>query len=75
MSDYLEKGIQIPMARGRSAQIFSMIEWIRTCRLSIKNFLSRTLSTPSSAEGGGSGKKMGGEGRPKVRRGKGGCGA
>ena len=31
-----EKGIQPPMAQGRSAKIISTIEWIRTSRLSIK---------------------------------------
>jgi len=33
-------GIQIPMAQGRSTKIISMIQWIRTSRLSIKNSLS-----------------------------------
>ena len=37
---YLEKEIQTPMAQGRSSQIISTIEWIRTSRLSIKNSLS-----------------------------------
>jgi len=32
---YLEKGIQTPMAQGRSTKIISMIKWIRTSRLSI----------------------------------------
>ena len=56
------------MARGRSAGIISTIQWIRTCRLSIKNSLSRTPSGPSSAEGGVGGvrEEMGGEGRPRV---------
>ena len=36
---YLEKGIQTPMAQGRSAKIISMIKWIRTRRLSIENSL------------------------------------
>ena len=40
MYGYLEKGIQIPMAQGRSTKIISMIKWIRTSRLSIKNSLS-----------------------------------
>ena len=35
----LEKGIQTPMAQGRSTIIISMIKWIRTIRLSIKNSL------------------------------------
>jgi hypothetical protein len=39
-SGYLEKGIQNPMAQGRSTQIISKIEWIWTSRLSIKNSLS-----------------------------------
>ena len=34
------KGIQTPMAQGRSTKIISMIEWIRTSRLSIKHSLS-----------------------------------
>ena len=34
---YLEKGIQTFMVQGRSTQIISMIVWIRTSRLSIKN--------------------------------------
>jgi hypothetical protein len=37
LTAYLEKGIQTPMAQGRSTQIISMIKWIRTSRLSIKN--------------------------------------
>ena len=37
---YLEKGIETPMAQGRSTKIISMIEWIRTSRLSIKNSLT-----------------------------------
>jgi len=40
MSDYLEKGIQTPMAQGRSTKIISMIKWSRTSRLSTKNSLS-----------------------------------
>ena len=36
----LGKGIQTPMAQGRSTQIISTIKWIRTSRLSIKNPLS-----------------------------------
>ena len=36
----MEKGIQTPMAQGRSTKIISMITWIRTSRLSIKNSLS-----------------------------------
>ena len=39
VKDYLEKGIQTPMVQGRSTQIISMIKWIRTSRLSIKNSL------------------------------------
>ena len=34
---HLEKGVQTPMAQGRSTKIISMIQWIRTSRLSIKN--------------------------------------
>jgi len=44
---YLEKGIQTPMAQGRSTKIVSMIKWIRTSRLSIKNSLSETQVPPS----------------------------
>ena len=36
-----EKEIHTPMARGRSTKIISMIKWIRTSRLSIKDSLSR----------------------------------
>jgi len=42
MIGYLEKGIQAPMAQGRSTQTISIIEWIQTSRLSIKNSLSRS---------------------------------
>ena len=34
---YLGKGIQTPMAQGRSAKGMSMIKWIGTIRLPIKN--------------------------------------
>jgi len=37
---YLKKGIQIPMAQGRSTKVISMIKRIRTSRLAIKNSLS-----------------------------------
>ena len=37
MSGHLEKGIQPPMAQGRSTKIITMIKWIRANRLSIKN--------------------------------------
>jgi hypothetical protein len=37
----MEKGIQAPMAEGRSTKIIQMKGWIRTSRLSIKNFLSQ----------------------------------
>ena len=36
---YLEKGIQTPMAPGRSTKITLMIELLRTSKLSIKNSL------------------------------------
>jgi len=36
---YLGKGIQTLLAQGRSTKIISMIKWIRTSRLSIKNSL------------------------------------
>ena len=36
----LEKEIQTPMGQGRSTNVISMIKWIRTSRLSIKNSLS-----------------------------------
>ena len=42
MLGYLEKGMQIPMAQGRSTRIISMMKWIRTSRLSIKNSLSHS---------------------------------
>ena len=39
---FLQKGIQTPMAQGRSTEIITMIKWIRTSRLSIKELsLSR----------------------------------
>ena len=44
-----EKEIQTPTAQGRSTKIISMIKWIRTSRLSIKNSLSEVL--PSVAGG------------------------
>ena len=37
---YLAKGIQTPMAQGRSTKIISMIKQIQTSRLSMKNSLS-----------------------------------
>jgi len=37
MLGYLEKGIHTPVAQGRSTKTISMIKWIRTSRLSIKN--------------------------------------
>ena len=37
---YLQKGIQTPMAQGRSTNIISMIRWIRTSTSSIQNSLS-----------------------------------
>ena len=36
----MDKGIQTPMAQGRSAKVISMIKRIRTSRLSIMNSLS-----------------------------------
>jgi len=33
-------GIQTPMVQGRSTEIISMIPWIRSSRLPMKNFLS-----------------------------------
>jgi len=52
LTGYLEKGIQTPMAQGRSTETISMIKWIRTSRLSIKNSLSlqeRGISISSTA--------------------------
>ena len=40
MCGYLKKGIQTPMAQGRSTKIISMIKWIRTRRLSRKSSLA-----------------------------------
>jgi len=37
---YIEKGVQTPMAQGRSTKIILMISWIRTSRLSIEYCLS-----------------------------------
>ena len=42
IQSYLEKGIQTPVAQGRSTKIISMIKWTRTRRLSIKISLSVT---------------------------------
>jgi len=39
MLGYLQKGMQISMAQGRSTTIISTIKWIRTSRSSIKNSL------------------------------------
>ena len=36
----MKKGIQTPKAQGPSTKVISMIEWIQTSRLSIKNFFS-----------------------------------
>jgi len=51
MLGYLEKGNQTPMAQGRSTEIISMIKWIRTSRLSMKNSLSS--QTPALSHGPG----------------------
>ena len=42
MYGYLEKGIQTPVAQGRSTRTISMIKWTRTSRLSIKISLADT---------------------------------
>ena len=39
--EYLKRGIQTPMAQGRSTKIISMMKWIRSSRLSIKKYISR----------------------------------
>ena len=49
MQGYLEKGIQTPMAQGRSTKTISMIKWIRTSRLSRKNALSPNPELPGWA--------------------------
>ena len=51
--EHLGKGIQTPMAQGRSTKIISMIKWIWTIRLSIKNYLSLAVkgASPSCATG------------------------
>ena len=36
IKNYMEKGIQIPKAPGRSTKVISMIKWIRKSRSSIK---------------------------------------
>jgi hypothetical protein len=46
-----EKGIQIPMAQGRSTTTISMIEWIRTSRFSTKNSLSLSRRLPPIGRG------------------------
>ena len=40
--------IQTPMAQGRSSEVISTIEWIRTSRLSIKDSLSPDALIPAS---------------------------
>ena len=46
--DGMERRIQTPIAQGRPTKNFSMIQWIRTSRLSMKNSLSlERLSTRS----------------------------
>ena len=50
---YLERGIQTPMAQGRSTKIISMIKWIRTSRLSMKNSPSSCAQRVVAAAGGG----------------------
>ena len=40
MLGYLKRGIQCLMAQGQSIKIISMITWIQTSRLSIKNSLA-----------------------------------
>ena len=41
------------MAQGRSAKIISRIKWIRTSRLSIKNYISRTCRVAKPRRRGG----------------------
>ena len=54
---YLEKGIQTPVAQGRSTKIIPMIMWTRAGRLSIKISLSlpvhshQTRSHPAAPGG------------------------
>ena len=38
--DIRPPGIRIPMAKGQSTKIISMIEWIQASRLSTKNYVS-----------------------------------
>ena len=45
----VEHGIQTSMAQGRSTKIISMIKWIRTSRLSIKNSLFEAGATATIA--------------------------
>ena len=47
---YLKKGVQTPMAQGRSTEIVSMIKWIRTSRLSKKNSLSLAAVSRSDSD-------------------------
>ena len=46
-----EKGIQTPMAQGRSTQIISIIKWFRTSRLSLKNFHCHSNSKIQAGRG------------------------
>ena len=51
---YLEKGVQTPMAQGRSTRIILMIKWVRVSRLSTKKSLSvigRTAGTWTHVHG------------------------
>ena len=51
---YLDKEVQTSMAQGRSTKIISMMKWIRTSRLSMKNSLSlkeRALHLVVGAQG------------------------
>ena len=50
IQSYLEKAIHTPMAQGPFTEIISMINWIRTSRLSMKNSLleARRTGVPRS---------------------------
>ena len=50
MHGYLGKGVQTPMAQGRSTKIISMIKRIRTSRFSIKKNISRAVYREAGRE-------------------------
>ena len=61
------EGVQTPMVQGRSTKIISIIEWIRTSRLSMKYSLSsRRLQEAAVQTTSGERLSLGGGGGPRV---------